>query len=69
MRPSFVSASSPGRFRIVWFGRPSGAPFPAPGGDAITLEDKDSISVSALKQGFESWFPSYMAAEEIPVTN
>src|SRR5690349_18809891 len=31
------------------------------GGDGITLEGKDKIAVSALKQGFESWFPSYMA--------
>jgi phosphoribosylformylglycinamidine (FGAM) synthase-like enzyme len=38
-------------------------------GDAITLEDKDSVKVAALKDGFERWFPAYMAAEEIPVTN
>jgi len=39
------------------------------GGNAITLDGKDSVKVLALKQGFEGWFPSYMAAEEIPVTN
>ncbi len=39
------------------------------GGDVITLGGKDSVKVSALKQGFEGWFPSYMAAEEIPLTN
>jgi phosphoribosylformylglycinamidine synthase II len=39
------------------------------GGDAITLDDKDSVKVAALKTGFESWFPNYMAGEEIPVTN
>jgi phosphoribosylformylglycinamidine synthase len=39
------------------------------GGDAITLEGKDSVKVAALKDSFERWFPSYMAAEEIPVTN
>jgi len=39
------------------------------GGDAVTLDSKDSVKVSALKQAFEGWFPSYMAAEEIPVTN
>jgi phosphoribosylformylglycinamidine synthase len=39
------------------------------GGDAITLEGKDSVMVAALKDSFERWFPSYMAAEEIPVTN
>ena len=39
------------------------------GGDAITLEDKDSIKLAALKAGFEGWFPSFMAGEEIPLTN
>ena len=39
------------------------------GGDTITLEDRDSVKVAALKDGFESWFPGYMAGEEIPVTN
>jgi phosphoribosylformylglycinamidine synthase len=39
------------------------------GGDMITLEDKDSVKVAALKDGFESWFPGFMAGEEIPVTN
>ena len=36
------------------------------GGDAITLDDRDSIKVAALKTGFEDWFPNYMAGEEIP---
>ena len=39
------------------------------GGDAITLEGTDSAAVSVLKAGFEGWFPGYMAAEEIPLTN
>jgi phosphoribosylformylglycinamidine synthase len=39
------------------------------GGDTITLGGKDSMKISSLKQGFENWFPSYMAAEEIPLTN
>jgi phosphoribosylformylglycinamidine synthase len=39
------------------------------GGDAITLESKDSVKVAALKDGFETWFPNFMAGEEIPVTN
>jgi len=39
------------------------------GGDSLTLEDKDSVKIAALKDGFESWFPNYMAGEEIPVTN
>jgi len=39
------------------------------GGEAITLDGKDSVTIAALKQGFESWFPNYMSGEEIPVTN
>src|SRR5262249_44100552 len=39
------------------------------GGDAIVLEDKDSVKVAELRNGFESWFPAYMAGEEIPLTN
>jgi len=39
------------------------------GGDTITLDDKDSVMIAALKDGFESWFPNFMAGEEIPVTN
>ena len=39
------------------------------GGDMVTLDDKNSIAVAELKAGFEGWFPTYMAGEEIPVTN
>jgi phosphoribosylformylglycinamidine synthase II len=39
------------------------------GGDKITLDDKDSVTVAALKAGFEAWFPNFMAGEEIPLTN
>ena len=39
------------------------------GGETIILEDKDSVKVAELRNGFESWFPAYMAGEEIPVTN
>ena len=39
------------------------------GGDALTLDDKDSVKIAALKDGFENWFPNYMSGEEIPVTN
>jgi phosphoribosylformylglycinamidine synthase len=39
------------------------------GGDAIVLEDKDSVKVAVLRDGFETWFPNFMAGEEIPVTN
>jgi phosphoribosylformylglycinamidine (FGAM) synthase-like enzyme len=39
------------------------------GGDTITLGDKGSVTVAALKAGFEAWFPNFMAGEEIPLTN
>ena len=39
------------------------------GGDTIILDDKDSVKIAALKDGFENWFPNYMSGEEIPVTN
>jgi phosphoribosylformylglycinamidine synthase II len=39
------------------------------GGDKLTLDDKDSVTVAVLKDGFESWFPRFMAGEEVPVTN
>ena len=38
------------------------------GGDAITLEDKDSVQVGGvLRRGFENWFSTYMSGEEILV--
>jgi phosphoribosylformylglycinamidine synthase len=39
------------------------------GGDRLTLDDKDSVTVAELKAGFEGWFPNFMSGEEIPVTN
>jgi hypothetical protein len=39
------------------------------GGDALTLDDKDSIKLSRLSAAHEAWFPRFMAGEEIPVTN
>jgi len=30
------------------------------GGDAIAIAGEDSVSVAALKDGFESWLPAYM---------
>jgi phosphoribosylformylglycinamidine synthase len=39
------------------------------GGEAITLDDGESIKVTTLKRGFEDWFPNYMSGEEIPVSN
>jgi len=38
------------------------------GGDAIAVGG-EAVQVSALREGFENWFPTYMAGEEIPVTN
>ena len=35
----------------------------------LTLDDKDSVTIAELREGFESWFPNYMSGEEIPVTN
>ncbi len=39
------------------------------GGDALTLDDKNSMTVTALKTGFENWFPAFMSGEEIPLKN
>jgi phosphoribosylformylglycinamidine synthase len=39
------------------------------GGDSLTLDDKSSVKIASLKDGFERWFPDFMAGEEIPVTN
>jgi phosphoribosylformylglycinamidine synthase len=39
------------------------------GGDTLTLDDRASVKIASLKDGFESWFPNFMAGEEIPVTN
>ena len=39
------------------------------GGDAITLDDKDSVKVAVLKAGFEGWFPKLHGGRRNPVTN
>jgi phosphoribosylformylglycinamidine synthase len=39
------------------------------GGDRIALDDRNSIGVASLKDGFEGWFPGFMSGEEVPVTN
>jgi phosphoribosylformylglycinamidine synthase II len=39
------------------------------GGDALILDDKDSVTLALLKKTHEAWFPRFMAGEEIPVTN
>ena len=39
------------------------------GGDALTLDDKESIPLAKLSAAHEGWFPRFMAGEEIPLTN
>jgi phosphoribosylformylglycinamidine synthase subunit PurL len=39
------------------------------GGDALVINDKEHVSLKQLRDGYESWFPRFMAQEEIPVTN
>jgi phosphoribosylformylglycinamidine synthase len=39
------------------------------GGDALMIDDKDSAPISQLCAAHEGWFPAFMAAEEIPLTN
>jgi phosphoribosylformylglycinamidine synthase II len=39
------------------------------GSDRITLDGKAGIGVASLKDGFEGWFPNFMAGEEVPVKN
>ncbi|MEO7054073.1 MAG: phosphoribosylformylglycinamidine synthase subunit PurL, partial [Rhizomicrobium sp.] len=39
------------------------------GGDAITIDDKDRVALSELREAHEGWFPRFMGREEIPVTN
>jgi phosphoribosylformylglycinamidine synthase len=39
------------------------------GGDALVLDDRDSVTLARLKQTHEAWFPRFMAGEEIPATN
>jgi phosphoribosylformylglycinamidine synthase len=33
------------------------------GGDAIAIAGEDALSVTALKDGFESWLPAYMGGK------
>ncbi|MCP5411671.1 MAG: phosphoribosylformylglycinamidine synthase subunit PurL [Alphaproteobacteria bacterium] len=39
------------------------------GGNALTLDDKDSIAIADLRTAHEGWLPTYMSGEEIPMTN
>jgi phosphoribosylformylglycinamidine synthase len=39
------------------------------GGDRLILDDRSSVGIASLKDGFEGWFPNFMSGEEIPVKN
>ena len=39
------------------------------GGDAIIVNDKDSVTLAKLRAAHEGWFPRFMSREEIPVKN
>ena len=39
------------------------------GGDALMLDDKDSLPLARLRERHEGWFPRFMAGEKIPLTN
>jgi phosphoribosylformylglycinamidine synthase len=39
------------------------------GGEALILDDKDSVALARLRNAHEGWFPRFMAGEEIPLTN
>jgi len=39
------------------------------GGDAVIIDDKERVSLKQLRDGYEGWFPRYMAREEIPLSN
>ncbi len=70
-----VAASSPGNFHIVWFGRPGGGRFPAPGGDALTLLEAggssiryaltDRAGITALDTGREEYGPGYGFLDDV----
>lgn len=70
-----VSASAPGPFRIVWFGRVGGDRFPAPGGDPVRILEAGSASIrygmtdrngaSALDTGRAMAGPGYDFLEEV----
>jgi phosphoribosylformylglycinamidine synthase len=39
------------------------------GGDALVMDNKDRVAVAQVRAAHENWFPRFMGAEEIPVTN
>lgn len=70
-----IEASAPGAFRIVWFGRPDGGRFPAPGGDPVGVLEAGASSirygitdregVSALDLGRARYGPGYGFLREV----
>ncbi|HXL70488.1 MAG TPA: phosphoribosylformylglycinamidine synthase subunit PurL [Rhizomicrobium sp.] len=39
------------------------------GGDVLVIDDKERVSLKQLRDGYEGWFPRFMAQEEIPLSN
>ncbi len=39
------------------------------GGDVLTINDKDRVTLAKLRAAHEGWFPRFMGREEIPLTN
>jgi phosphoribosylformylglycinamidine synthase len=39
------------------------------GEKSLRITDEGEIALADLRSGFESWFPNYMSAEELPPTN
>jgi phosphoribosylformylglycinamidine synthase len=39
------------------------------GGDVLVIDDKERVSLKQLRDGYEGWFPRFMAREEIPLSN
>jgi phosphoribosylformylglycinamidine synthase II len=37
--------------------------------NTLRITNEGEVSLSQLRAGYESWFPNYMASEEVPVTN
>lgn len=65
-----IEASSPGEFRILWLGAPTGEPLPAPGGDPLDVVDAadasvrfsitDRLGVTALDMARAPYGPGYV---------
>jgi phosphoribosylformylglycinamidine synthase len=39
------------------------------GGASIAVAGQGDVAVAALKRAHESWFPTFMGADELPPTN